>query len=222
LPRSAATAARGLQASQISVNKDTECGYNSSVPSNADSRRLLSQPNHQGIGPMAAKLTWAGLGGSVLTAAAAAAVFVAVQSLPLPVQAAQGPFSFLSGNWTGNGTIKVRSGQKERIRCKIGYSVPASGMSFDQTLKCASDSYTFDAHSSVNHGGGTINGTWSIYNLKGEVTGVAKGNKINAKVRGDGLIVSVNVTTSGNDQSVFITSQGTDVTEVSIKLKKNK
>jgi hypothetical protein len=210
-----------LRANQISVNKGAEYGYNSTMP-NADSRGLLSQPNHQGVGPMAAKSTWTGFGSSAWTAFAVATAFLAVQSAPVPVQAAQGPFSFLSGNWSGNGTIKVRSGQKERIRCKIGYTVPASGTSFDQTLKCASDSYTFDAHSSVNHGGGTINGTWSIYNLKGAVTGVANGNKINAKVRGDGLIVSVNVTTSGNDQSVFITSQGTDVTEVSIKLKKNK
>ncbi len=171
---------------------------------------------------MMARSTWAGLGGSRFTAAAAAAAFLAVQSVPVAVQAATGPFAFLSGNWTGNGTIKVKSGQKERIRCKIGYTVPASGTSFDQTLKCASDSYTFDAHSIVNHGGGTLTGTWSIYNLKGEVSGSASGNKINARVRGDGLIVSVNVTTTGNDQSVFITSEGTDVTEVSIKLKKNK
>jgi hypothetical protein len=50
---------------------------------------------------------------------------------------------------------------------------------------------------------------------------VFSGNKLQAKVRGDGLIVSVAVTTNGNDQSVFISSEGTDVTEVSIKLKKS-
>jgi hypothetical protein len=159
---------------------------------------------------------------SGLTAIAAAAALATAQFVSVPVQAATGPFSFLAGNWTGNGTIKVKSGQKERIRCKIGYIVPASGASFDQTLKCASDSYTFDAHSNVNHDNGSINGTWSIYNLKGMVSGSANGNKINAKVRGDGLIVSVNVTTNGNAQSVFITSEGTDVTEVSIKLTKNR
>jgi len=141
---------------------------------------------------------------------------------PVTAKAAQGPFSFLSGNWQGNGTIKVRSGAKERIRCKIGYTVPDTGLSFEQVLKCASDSYTFDARSNVNHGGGNITGTWNIYNLKGIVSGTASGSKINAKVRGDGLIVSVNVTTNGDDQSVFITSEGTEVTEVSIKLQKAK
>jgi hypothetical protein len=170
---------------------------------------------------MMARSKWAHAAASRLTIVAASVAFLAYQWTPVSVEAAPGPFAFLSGNWTGNGTIKVRSGQKERIRCKIGYAVPAAGTSFDQTLKCASDSYSFDAQSSVNHGGGSLNGTWSIYNLKGQVTGVAKGNKINAKVRGDGLIVSVNVTTTGDDQSVFITSEGTDVTEVSIKLKKN-
>jgi hypothetical protein len=154
--------------------------------------------------------------------AAIALTLTGISLSPIPAYAAQGPFSFLSGNWQGNGTIKVRSGQKERIRCKIGYTVPDSGLSFEQVLKCASDSYTFDARSNINHGGGSINGTWNIYNLKGLVTGTASGNKINARVRGDGLIVSVAVTTSGNDQSVFITSEGTEVTEVSIKLQKAK
>jgi len=152
---------------------------------------------------------------------AAGITFLDVQLLPASVEAATGPFSFLSGNWSGNGTIKVKSGQKERIRCKIGYTVPSDGSSFDQVLKCASDSYTFDAKSSIAHAAGAISGTWNIYNLKGQVSGVATGNKIQAKVRGDGLIVSVAVTTNGNDQSVFITSEGTDVTEVSIKLKKS-
>jgi hypothetical protein len=155
-------------------------------------------------------------------AAAAVLAFAGIDLAPTAALAAAGPFSFLSGNWQGNGTIKVRSGQKERIRCKIGYTVPASGLSFEQILKCASDSYTFDARSNINHGGGAINGTWNIYNLKGLVSGTASGNKINARVRGDGLIVSVAVTTNGNDQSVFITSEGTEVTEVSIKLQKSK
>jgi hypothetical protein len=152
---------------------------------------------------------------------AAGIAFLAVQLAPVSVEAATGPFSFLSGNWAGNGTIKVKSGQKERIRCKIGYSVPSDGSSFEQVLKCASDSYTFDARSNIAHDDGSISGTWNIYNLKGQVSGVATGNKIQAKVRGDGLIVSVAVTTSGNDQTVFITSEGTEVTEVSIKLKKS-
>jgi hypothetical protein len=155
------------------------------------------------------------------SAVLAGVAFLAGQLAPVTVDAATGPFSFLSGNWAGNGTIKVKSGQKERIRCKVGYTVPSDGTKFEQVLKCASDSYTFDARSNVAHDDGAISGTWNIYNLKGQVTGIYSGNKIQAKVRGDGLIVSVAVTTNGNDQSVFITSEGTDVTEVSIKLKKS-
>jgi hypothetical protein len=147
--------------------------------------------------------------------------FLAAQFSPAAAGAATGPFGFLSGNWSGNGTIKVKSGQKERIRCKIGYTVPSDGSSFQQVLKCASDSYTFDARSNVEHDDGNISGTWNIYNLKGVVSGIYTNNKIQAKVRGDGLLVSVAVTTTGNDQTVFITSEGTDVTEVAIKLKKN-
>ena len=112
--------------------------------------------------------------------------------------------------------------RRSAFAARSGTPSPIQDLSFEQVLKCASDSYTFDARSNINHGGGSINGTWNIYNLKGLVTGTASGNKINARVRGDGLIVSVAVTTSGNDQSVFITSEGTEVTEVSIKLQKAK
>lgn len=152
--------------------------------------------------------------------AAAGMAFLVVNAAPAATAAAAGPFGYLAGNWSGNGTIKTKTGQKERIRCKIAYTVPSNGQKFDQNLKCASDSYTFEARSSIAHDAGNVKGTWSMYNLTGDVVGSNSGNKLQAKIRGDGLSININVTTNGEDQSVFITSSTTDVTEVSIKLKK--
>lgn len=152
--------------------------------------------------------------------AAAALAYLSVQTPPVAIAAAAGPFSYLAGSWSGDGTIKTKTGQKERIRCKIAYDVPSNGQKFDQNLKCASDSYTFEARSSIAHDAGNVKGTWSMYNMTGDVVGSNTGSKLQAKIRGDGLSINIAVTTSGNNQSVFITSTTTDVTEVSIKLKK--
>ena len=152
--------------------------------------------------------------------AIAATAFLSVHAAPAATAAAAGPFGYLAGNWSGDGTIKTKAGQKERIRCKIAYTVPSNGQKFDQSMKCASDSYTFEAKSSIAHDAGNVVGTWSMYNLTGNVVGSNTGSKLQAKIRGDGLSINIAVTTNGNNQSVFITSSTTDVTEVSIKLKK--
>ena len=42
------------------------------------------------------------------------------------------------------------------------------------------------------------------------------------RFRGDGLSLTILVTTNGNTQSVVITSANTDIAEVAIKLSKNR
>ena len=108
-----------------------------------------------------------------------------MQAAPAATAAAAGPFSYLAGSWKGDGTIKTRSGQKERIRCNITYTVPSSGQKFDQSLKCAGDSYKFEARSSIAHDAGAISGTWSMQAaqpLKGDVVGSNAGSKLAAKI----------------------------------------
>lgn len=142
---------------------------------------------------------------------------------PVPASYADaGPFAGLGGNWSGTGTLKTKTGTKERIRCKIGYDVSDAGDKFQQNMKCASDSYKFDVRADIAYADGSISGQWiaQSYNLTGNITGSANAQKIQARIRGDGLIVSVAVTTNDSNQSVTILSEGTEISEVNIKLKK--
>jgi hypothetical protein len=154
-----------------------------------------------------------------------AVALAAAVSLAGPVPASfadDGPFSALGGSWTGSGTLKTKTGNKERIRCKVGYDVSDAGDKFEQNMKCASDSYKFDVRADIAYADGVISGQWAAtsYNLTGNITGSANSQKIQAKIRGDGLIVSVAVTTNDSNQSVTIQSEGTEISEVNIKLKK--
>ena len=53
--------------------------------------------------------------------ALAAAMFAAIAFQPIDARAA-GPFAGLAGNWIGSGTISMKNGTNERIRCRATYS----------------------------------------------------------------------------------------------------
>lgn len=135
---------------------------------------------------------------------------------------ASSPFAALAGTWSGTGTITVSSGANEAIRCRARYTVREGGRILVQELRCASDSYKFEVVSNVEYQGGTISGTWSetSRNVSGNVSGRAGSGHIQARVEGNGFSASLAVTTSGHSQSVTIRPQGTDVTGVSISLRK--
>jgi hypothetical protein len=161
-------------------------------------------------------------GGRILSALGLSAA-VALASIPLaPPAFADGPFGVLVGDWSGSGTIKTKTGTKERIRCKVGYDVGSEGSKVEQVMRCASDSYKFDVKANYAYSDGAISGAWvaTSYNLTGSVSGSANAQKISAKIRGDGLSINVAITTSGANQSVSLVSEGTEISEITIKLKK--
>ena len=139
-----------------------------------------------------------------------------------PLAAATGPFTQLEGRWSGGGTISVSGQGKERIRCKVAYYTTELGRTFQQNMTCASDSYKFVVVSEIYDKGGSISGSWteSTRKANGSVSGRADNTKINATVRGTGFSATISITWSGNSQSVLIRPKGTDVTEVSIALKR--
>ncbi len=137
-----------------------------------------------------------------------------------PAAAAGGPFEGLGGAWTGNGTVTLGSGSKERIRCRVNYDVAADSMSFRQNLRCASDSYTFELRSSIRYADGNITGQWTeaTRNKSGVISGRAQGNQIEALAETSGFAAFLTVVTRGGRQQVTIRSKSTEVTEVSISL----
>lgn len=133
-----------------------------------------------------------------------------------------GPFAELSGSWSGSGTVTLASGATERLRCEAGYAIAAGGQNLRQDLRCKSDSYMFDLRTSLAYQGGAVSGEWVevTRNARGSISGQASRGQIQATVQGPGFAAGFALATRGNQQSVSIRSQGTEVTQVSIVLRR--
>ena len=151
---------------------------------------------------------------------AACALALALAAPPVHAQRA-GPFTGLTGTWSGGGIITLGSGANERIRCRASYD-GRGGTHLLLNLRCASDSYNFDLRGDVRDQGGTITGVWSEASrgVNGSVSGHASPGHVQAQVSGPTFSASLSMSTQGNRQSVTIRSQGTDVQQVSITLRR--
>jgi hypothetical protein len=137
--------------------------------------------------------------------------------------AAGGPFSGMSGHWSGAGAITMADGGTERIRCRATYAVHPGGAALNQSLRCASASYKLEISANVLSSGGSLSGSWSeaTRGVSGSISGRASGADIRAHVTGAGFAASIGIRTQGNSQSVAIRPQaGTDVSSVSITMRK--
>jgi hypothetical protein len=117
----------------------------------------------------------------------------------------------------------MTNGTTERIRCRATYAVNATGKAFQQTLRCASDSYRFDISSNVIFEGGLLSGSWAetTRGMSGSISGRASGTEIVAKVAGASFPAHLDLRTQGNKQSVTFRPQGdTEVAGVSVVLRK--
>jgi hypothetical protein len=121
-----------------------------------------------------------------------------------------GPFAGFEGAWAGTGTVALSDGTTERIRCKADYKVNGSGLGLKQSLHCASDSYKFDLSSDVTSQGDRISGNWSeaSRNIFGNLQGTAGGGQIEVFVEANGFAANISLHTTGNKQTVQISSKG--------------
>jgi hypothetical protein len=127
-----------------------------------------------------------------------------------PGYAQSAPFAGMAGVWSGAGTIELDDGAKERIRCRATYAVSHDGDGLNQSLVCASDSYKFDLRSDVTANNGVLSGSWSetSRNVSGSLEGRAGRGQFNVVVSAPSFTANVSLRTTGNKQSVSITSQG--------------
>jgi hypothetical protein len=153
------------------------------------------------------KLFGSSLFGQAIKAAGVGAVLMLSMSAG---HAQSGPFAGFSGAWSGNGTVALSDGTTERIRCKADYKVDGSGLGLRQTLRCASDSYKFDLSSDVTSQGDRISGIWSeaSRNINGNLQGTAGGGEIQVFVEAAGFAANLTLRTTGNRQTVQISSKG--------------
>lgn len=154
---------------------------------------------------------------ATLRAAVAAVLFAAATPA-----FAEGPFSALQGSWSGGGTINMRDGSTERLRCRATYAVGGGGNSATQNLRCASDSYRVDISSNVVASGGSLSGSWSETSrgVSGQLSGQVNGDNISATVSGSGFGAGIAIATRGPSQSVSIRVNGGDVQSVALSLQK--
>ncbi|MEM7778677.1 MAG: hypothetical protein AAF732_24115 [Pseudomonadota bacterium] len=117
-----------------------------------------------------------------LTAAVAATLLAGMS--PVQVHAA-GPAS-ISGNWSGTGTVKLKSGNQERVTCRVKYGRIA-GQEFSLNAKCATGSTRVDQLGELKR--------VSANRYVGEVQNVQFG-----------VQARVTIVVSGQNQSVSITS----------------
>jgi hypothetical protein len=120
------------------------------------------------------------------------------------------PFAGFDGAWSGNGAVQLSDGTTEHLRCKADYKVDGGGLTLKQNLHCASDSYKFDLSSEVNSQGNQISGYWSekSRNINGFLQGTAGGGQIEVFVQAAGFAANLTLTTTGNKQTVQISSKG--------------
>jgi hypothetical protein len=165
------------------------------------------------------KLSVSGLFGQAIKAAAVGAALMLSMSVS---HAQSSPFAGFNGSWAGTGTVSLSDGTTEHIRCKADYKVNSSGLNLKQSLHCASDSYKFDLSSDVTSQGDRISGNWSeaSRNVFGNLQGTAGGGQIEVFVEASGFAANLTLRTSGNRQTVQISSKG-DIRGVNITLVKS-
>ena len=152
------------------------------------------------------KLSSGFLGQAIKAAGVGAALMLSVSAS----YAQSGPFAGFNGTWSGNGTVLLSDGTTERLRCKADYKVNGNGLGLKQNLHCASDSYKFDLSSDVTSQGDHISGNWSeaSRNIFGNLQGTAGGGRIDVFVEASGFAANLTLTTTGNKQTVQISSKG--------------
>lgn len=154
---------------------------------------------------------------------APAALLVATLLSPSAAQSVSGPFSAMAGSWSGGGTVKMADGDTESLRCRATYNVGGAGSDLQLSIKCASQSYSFELGSNVAYQGGRISGTWTeaSRNAGGSISGRATGDHIEAAATGQNFSANLSLSTKGNRQTVSIRSQGADIAGVSLALSRN-
>lgn len=136
---------------------------------------------------------------------------------------AQQSFDDLAGSWSGAGSMKPLDGPRERVRCKVDYTVKNEGQSLRMNVRCASDAYKMELSANVDQRGSELSGNWfeSQYRQGGKISGRNANGLIDAKIESDTITALLAVRTKGNRQSFVMESPRAWVSQVSIDLRRD-
>jgi hypothetical protein len=133
---------------------------------------------------------------------------------------AEQSFDTVAGSWSGGGSMKPSDGPRERVRCKVDYTVKNTGQSVKMNVRCASDAYKMDLSANIDQNGTALSGNWfeSQYRQGGKVSGQNVNGVIEAKVESDTITALLTVRTKGSRQTFVMESPGAWISQVSIDL----
>ncbi len=123
--------------------------------------------------------------------------FAAAMIMQLPVQALAANGASIKGNWIGTGHVKLQSGNRERVSCRVKYGRIA-GQEFSVNARCATAAAHIDQSGQLKR----LSADRYVGNIHNE--------QFNVSAR-------VTVTVSGGRQTVSITS---DQGSATIRLKR--
>ncbi len=153
--------------------------------------------------------------------ALAASLAGAVSLAPQMVGAeTAGPWTKFLGNWRGTGEVIDSDGTREHITCRAKYTASSGGEGLQQSLKCASDSYSFDIGSYLVASGQSVSGDWQEYSRKveGHITGRVGDGQFEGSIAGASFTAETTARVTGRKQTLSLRTKGSQQIKAEIGL----
>ena len=130
------------------------------------------------------------------------------------------PWAKFLGNWRGSGEVIEADGAREHITCRAKYSASGGGEALTQSLKCASDSYSFDIGAYLVASGSTVSGDWQEYGRKveGHITGHLGDGSFEGGIAGASFTAETSARVSGRRQTLSLRTKGAQTIRAEIGL----
>ena len=124
------------------------------------------------------------------------------------------------GYWLGKGSIMLKGGESEALKCRATYFLAENAASLKQNLRCASTSYNIVAKSNYQSNKNTITGQWTeeTFEIKGAVSGKVRGNKLTLAVKGQHIDADMTIILKRCTKQIqIIPKEGSAVKSISMK-----
>jgi hypothetical protein len=120
--------------------------------------------------------------------------------------------------------MKPIDGPRERIRCRVTYTVKKPHRSLGLDLKCASDAYKLILEANIEQNGNDLSGNWfeREYRQGGKIVGKNREGNVEARIEGDTVAALVSIHTKADRQAFSMDAPGAWVSQVSIDLERSR
>ena len=139
---------------------------------------------------------------------------------PLAEADTPSPWAKFVGNWRGTGEVIDSDGTREHISCRGKYSTSSGGEALSLSVRCASDSYSFDIGSYLVASGNSVSGDWQEYSRKieGHVTGRVGDGLLEGSIAGASFTAETTVRISGRKQTLSLRTKGAQTVRAEVSL----